>query len=350
MALQLSTKPYLIAYRSLSGIAVLCRLMAQEGLAAEKLLAGSGIRIQDLNDPDIMVSPEQELAVVRRTIALSSIPELGIVSGFQGHVGVNGTLGMAWMCCDTLLDVFQMAFQYIDLTLTFFQHSLAVLNDRVRHRLKETIMLDGLQYFVGEREIASIVRMLSDVLNKSFKPAEIRFAFPRPDYAAVYQRFFDCDVYFDAGHHEIVFEKKWLEYSLPKSDPLMKKKYETECRQLSRRYEECKTTADAVYQVILSFGEVYPKIGEVASRVSMSPRNLRRKLTAEGTSYQKILNNVRRVHACRLLKNTNDSIENIAAKIGYSNTANFYHAFNRWVGQTPGEYRASSHLPKPDTA
>lgn len=347
MGLHLKTKPYLSKYRSISGISVLVRLMEKEGISVEKLLSGSSIRVDDLDDPDILVSPEQELGIIRRVTELSTNPEIGLVAGHHGHVGVNGKLGMAWICCDTFLEVVQMAIRYIDLTLTFFKHELTLQNNHVCHILAEIVELKELQYFITEREFASIARMLTDVLGRPFKPKEVHFAYPEPEYGASYQDYFHCPVYFEAQCYMFIYDKKYLYYQLPKSDPLMKKNYEKECKQLIQKYRNRKTTEDIVRQELTFSDNGYLDIDKLARRLNMSSRTLRRKLTTEGTSYQNILDDIRKRKARDLLTETNKSNEEIAAIIGYSDTANFYHAFKRWTGQAPGNYRASHKTSNP---
>lgn len=345
MKLHLKTKPYLSKYRSISGISVLARLMEKEGISVEKLLSGSSIRADDLDDPDILVSPEQELGIIRRVTDLSTDPEIGLVAGHHGHVGVNGKLGMAWICCDTFLEVLQMATRYVELTLTFFQHEVTVRDNSVYHILADITELNELQYFITEREFSSIARMFADILGQPFTPKEVHLTYPEPEYGATYQDYFHCPVYFDAQCHMFIFDKKYLYCQLPKSDPLMKKIYEKECKQLIQKYRNRKTTEDAVRQELTFSDNGYPDIDKLARKLSMSSRTLRRKLTAESTSFQNILNDIRRKKAIELLMKTNKSNEEIAAIVGYSDTANFYHAFKRWTGQAPGNYRASHKTP-----
>ncbi|RPJ78449.1 MAG: AraC family transcriptional regulator, partial [Deltaproteobacteria bacterium] len=227
------------------------------------------------------------------------------------------------------------------LTLTFFQHELTVRGNYVFHILRETINLKDLRYFITEREFSSIVRMATDIFAQPFTLKEIHFTFPAPEYELSYQNYFHCPVYFNAQNHMLVYDKQYLNYPLPKSDPLMKKIYEKECKQLVKMYQDKKTTGDVVRQVIQFAGDDYQGIKEVARRLCMSSRTLRRKLTAEGISYQEIIDDIRKDNAIELLENTGDSIEIISEKIGYCNTSNFYHAFKRWTGQTPGKYRIS---------
>lgn len=71
----------------------------------------------------------------------------------------------------------------------------------------------------------------------------------------------------------------------------------------------------------------------------MSPRTLRRKLLAEGTSFHEIHTAVRQQAAIELLQDPDLSLEDIAHRLGFSDSANFRHAFKKWTGRTTSEYR-----------
>jgi AraC-like DNA-binding protein len=46
--------------------------------------------------------------------------------------------------------------------------------------------------------------------------------------------------------------------------------------------------------------------------------------------------------ACRLLRESEKGIKEIAGRVGYSTEASFSKAFTHWCGQAPGEYRRQS--------
>ena len=71
----------------------------------------------------------------------------------------------------------------------------------------------------------------------------------------------------------------------------------------------------------------------------MSDRTLSRRLASEGTSFQRIRDEVRRDMAVHQLVKTNASVDAIAASIGFDNTPAFYRAFRGWTGSTPGAFR-----------
>ena len=92
-------------------------------------------------------------------------------------------------------------------------------------------------------------------------------------------------------------------------------------------------------QRLLATPGVFPDIETVAGELTITSRTLRRQLQAEGTTFRALLADVR----CRLardyLRTTGMSTEDVAAALGYSDAANFRHAFKRWTGEPPGRHR-----------
>lgn len=83
----------------------------------------------------------------------------------------------------------------------------------------------------------------------------------------------------------------------------------------------------------------HPNFDMVADAFNMSGRTLRRQLSVAGTSFQKILDHQRTVFAKHALEHTHQSAEEIADALGFTDVANFRHAFKRWVGVSPSAYR-----------
>ena len=72
---------------------------------------------------------------------------------------------------------------------------------------------------------------------------------------------------------------------------------------------------------------------EVADHLHISPTTLRRRLRADRTNYQHILDHVRQ-HRCRaLLDKRWLPGKSVAWDLGYAEVNSFYRAFRRWTGQ-----------------
>ena len=77
----------------------------------------------------------------------------------------------------------------------------------------------------------------------------------------------------------------------------------------------------------------------MAGRLHRSARTLRRHLQQLNTSFQHLLDEVRYDKARQLLQQTDLPIYLIAEQLGYSEAASFRHAFQRWSGLAPSDFR-----------
>ena len=82
-----------------------------------------------------------------------------------------------------------------------------------------------------------------------------------------------------------------------------------------------------------------PELNDVAIRLEVHPQTLRRRLSAEGTTFKEIKNQVRRDTALHFLGKQGLSIEEIAHRAGFSESSAFIRAFKGWTGVTPYTYR-----------
>lgn len=120
-------------------------------------------------------------------------------------------------------------------------------------------------------------------------------------------------------------------------------------RQLVAAFE-VSTERDVVRGVrdVLSsrLGRATLTIGPVAKQVAMSVRSLQRALEHAGTSYQEVVDLVRQERGRELLL-TELSFSDVASRLGYTEATAFTHAFRRWTGLSPREYRARARAPLP---
>jgi AraC-like DNA-binding protein len=99
----------------------------------------------------------------------------------------------------------------------------------------------------------------------------------------------------------------------------------------------------ALQALVFDFEHGPASLGDIANRLALSERTLRRRLRALGTSYNKILQDVRSLTAKEWLRDSDLTMQSIAWRLGYSETANFRHAFKRWTGQSPQAFRRQLH-------
>lgn len=78
---------------------------------------------------------------------------------------------------------------------------------------------------------------------------------------------------------------------------------------------------------------------QVAVRLDMPARRLRDRLAQADVRFNELLSDCRCNLAKRLLVDTDERIEWIAERTGFSESSTFCRAFKRWVGETPAAFR-----------
>ncbi|MCR4532679.1 helix-turn-helix transcriptional regulator [Acinetobacter venetianus] len=114
-----------------------------------------------------------------------------------------------------------------------------------------------------------------------------------------------------------------------------------ECSRLLEDFHRQAGVTGLVYQELIRFPGYFPDIEQIARNLCMTSRSLHRKLKAEGTSYTQQLTNVRKALAIDYLRSTGLSTSEIAHVLGFSDVVGFRHAFKRWTGKSPNQFRNS---------
>jgi len=83
----------------------------------------------------------------------------------------------------------------------------------------------------------------------------------------------------------------------------------------------------------------FPAFDAICELLHMSSQVVRRRLTEEGTSYQKLKDGVRSDLVKELLAKPEVAIADIAERAGFTEPAALSRAFKKWTGLTPAQYR-----------
>src|SRR5262249_22754870 len=84
-----------------------------------------------------------------------------------------------------------------------------------------------------------------------------------------------------------------------------------------------------------------PSAEKMAERLATSVRSLHRALAQQGQTYKAIVDDLRRSLAIELLENTALSVDDISARVGFSEATNFRKAFKKWSGRAPSDFRTA---------
>jgi AraC-like DNA-binding protein len=183
-------------------------------------------------------------------------------------------------------------------------------------------------------------RRLSEV--EDVAPLRVRFQHPSPPSIDELLRVFRCPIEFDGPVSEVVF--KHADMSLPvkgASEFLSRLIEQHATKQLESLQSERWTDAVGRIVVALLRSEV-PRIETAARRLGCSVRTLQQRLKEEKSSFERVLDDVRRQLALQYLENPDIRILDVSLLLQYSDPSPFHRAFVRWTGMAPAQYREAS--------
>ncbi len=114
------------------------------------------------------------------------------------------------------------------------------------------------------------------------------------------------------------------------------------CGESGGAYPRYRTT-DQVLQILLTGDLARLRADSVAEDLGISATTLRRRLRADHTCYQFLLDRARQYRCEQQLRATWLPGKCLADQLGYLEVNSFYRAFRRWTGLSYTEYKERYH-------
>lgn len=320
--------------------ATMVRVGLEKGLEQDILLQNTGITAAMLTDPTARLTYQQLLLFTENLIRHYPADTLGIDLGAAVNINQYGMLGYAILSCADIRSALQLGLKYHSLIDPAFTFEVVEQQQTVAIRLTTHIPLDHIYRMLCDLFVvnfATLGRFLTG--NTTLQPIEVHLNQPAPDYIDVYKEYFDCPILFDQPRTELIVDPGYLDLPLIMADQATAAMAESQCAEILTRMGPKEGIAAKVRRILLSNPGQFPPVDIVASHLATSTRTLSRSLQEVGTSYQRILDEVRKEMAIEYLRNSALPIEEIAALVGYSDPSNFRKAFRRWTGHAPSYYR-----------
>ncbi len=190
-----------------------------------------------------------------------------------------------------------------------------------------------------EFSVSSYSRFARDVLGEKMVSRLIEFAHPPRADIALYEKFFECPVRFNAPRTRMEMTIEQLMKPSPNANPALQIAATTRYQRPANWLEEGRPLSAHCYLYLLIELDKTPlKIDRIAAAFGMSERTLRRRLVEESNPFRDLLDRVRRdMLELYQMENTRPLGE-IAHLLGYSELSAFTRSHKRWFGFPPSQY------------
>jgi AraC-like DNA-binding protein len=324
-------------------LAAVVDALREDGVLPKDVLRGVGVGANDLHSPDTLISLEQLLAGCKNAIRLSRDPSLPFRIGSMIHVSAYGMYGYAILCSTDFRKTFRFCVKYHVLATPLVTFSFAEREglgiwtiDPIPHPLVD----QQLYRFIVEMQIGVHLSLQRDVMGPSFCPKEITLTYSRrSDDFRLVEAMTGCTLRFEQPANQFIFDSHLMDKPAKLGNQSTYADVVKLCDELLADLSLRTGVAGKIRASLLQDIAAPRTFAATARKLGTTTRTLRRQLRQQGTSFRKLVDELRIQVAVKYLRDTVMTNEDIATAMGFSDPANFRHAFRRWTGKTPGEFR-----------
>jgi AraC-like DNA-binding protein len=323
-----------------TSVLVLVGLAADHGVGAEVCLRGTGLRMDRLREPTAEVTARDEQNVIANLLdALDHPDDLGLEAGDRYHLTTYGIWGFALISSPTLRSAIEVGLRFVDLTFAFSRITTRDQDDEFQFVFDTPDIPAALQRFAVERDAAAIRVIQRELVSAPVPILRASFTFPPPARLDRYIETLGVTPEFDAAENVVALHPESLDLPLPQANEHTAAVTQAQCRDLMEQRHARTGLSGRVRDLLLAQPSQPPNAEQVARQIGMSSRTLRHHLSAEGTSFRELLDEVRQRLAEEMLISGRLTVAETAQRLGYLELSSFSQAFRRWNGMGPRAYR-----------
>ncbi len=269
---------------------------------------------------------------------------LGLAAAQHLRPGELGLVDVLTATCDTLREA-------IGMTIRVFR----VFHETARPALRE----DGrtawfeiepqpaavLSTVLAEFTVATFVELGRRALGRDLRCTEVAVSHARVPWAARLEAYFGCPVTFDGDMDGVAFPAVYLAIPLPSRDGTAQASTLRRMESAIAALPPTDGLIDDVRRCLtfqLTAGSA--ALERLAVACDVGPRTLQRRLARYGTSYQDMLDEVRRELALRRVSGGGVPLAEVGQNLGFTHASAFARAFRRWTGSSPSDVRSGKGL------
>lgn len=319
----------------------LVKIAAARGADAAELCARAGIAPEQLEDQDNRIAMANYIALFRAAKELTGDEAIALHYGEEVDLSELSITGLIMNGAETMGDAFVQMNRFGKLAIEY-----EGAGDRFRMAVDERGV-----WLVDQRENPNAFPELTEVTfarqtcaPRRFLPTqhvlEVEVTHAEPAYRAEYDRIFRCPVAFNAPRNAIRIDPALAKHRVQLQPKYVFGVLSERAEALLKELEQSKSTRGRVelqLMPVLHTGDI--SMDAVAAKMGVSRQTLFRRLKAEETTFEKVLDELRHRLALHYLSGKKASVNETGYLVGFSDPAAFSRAFKRWTGKSPSEMR-----------
>ena len=308
------------------------------GVDVDRVLRHAGIMRSRFEGARAKLTVAEFFAFWRALEAVGGSRDLGLRIGTRAEPHQLDVASLAAIHSDNLGDALAKFARY-KRVVCGEQVSVETSKGEARIGFHWVHVADALPMMLVDTTFASLLTLARHGVGAPVSPIRVELARRRADEPMLH-RAFDCPIEFDAPLDRLVLDEALL------ARPFVTKNADVVAMlipSLESALADAATSRSIADDVRTALNRRMtgkrPSVEGVAQDMHLSPRTLQRRLGEAGTSYQAVLDGVRRDASRRLLSSTDLDASEIAFLLGFEELNSFSRAFHGWEGVTPTRWR-----------
>jgi AraC-like DNA-binding protein len=314
-------------------------MFASQGVDVPKLFEAAGLDVALLEKPDARYSADDVTKLWDLAVAWSGKPALGLDRDLASRYVNFDVVGYAMLSSPNLRAGLESFARY--LSLISDAATFEVQPERrgawlILGHMGNTLRIPRQRQEYGLLALLMAARWLT---RRELRPLAVDSIFPEPADFHPYRMAFECPLRFDQPATRMLLATSDLELPIPSRNASMYALHERVMEDRLASLGNARTSYRVSEEIVRRLHQGEPRREDIAASLALTDRTLQRRLHAEKTSYQQLLDEARRELARKYLADEHYSLGQIADLLGFVDQSNFFRAARRWLGMPPGQYR-----------
>jgi AraC-like DNA-binding protein len=319
-----------------------CARLREHGKNVARILAEAGLDAGTVDDPSARLEARAQVKVLELAAEELNDELLGFHLARDVDLRLAGLVYYVMASSEQLADALRNVERYG-----------RIVNEAVRVRCR----LDGgaavwLDYLDIDRRhdrhhaefwMVTLMRLCRQLTDNRLAPRRVQVRHLRPRPPAEFKAFFGTQVEFGADSDEILLTAPAASLPIVGRDTylndLLRRYADAALASRTPRRASTRSKVERILPELLPHGTA--SLSEVARRLGVSSRSLSRKLQEENTTFAHVLDELRATLAEHHLADHDLRVSEVAWLLGYQEVSSLTHAFKRWRGTTPRQFRLS---------
>jgi len=317
----------------------LADMFASQGLDVPQLFRHADVDIRRLDQPDSRFGADEVSNLWDAAIAASGNVSIGLDRDLAAKFVNFDVVGYAMLSSADLRSGLDGFARYLALISSATTFHLELDGANAWLVLGHTGYSRPLPWQRSAYSLLAVLTLCRWVTRRDIKPLAMELGFPAPCDSEKFVRAFGCTPRFDRPDHRMLLSAPDLAAVIPSRNPEMLALHEHAIHDRLLALGNDSTGYRVSEEIIRRLDRGEPRRQDVAASLALTDRTLQRRLKAENTSFQQLLDDARRELARKYLADSRYALGQVAHMLGFADQSNFFRACRRWFGKPPAQLR-----------